>query len=70
MRRKFEILAVIILLCVVACFIYYEYTKPECVQTPQIKILYYSTPDSEMLNDEEDDISDTIQDEVIQNGTA
>ena len=65
MRRKLEILAVIILLCVVACFIYYECTKPECVQTPQIKVLYYNVSnDGQDFYD--DDISDTIKDEVIQ----
>lgn len=65
MRRKLEILAVIILLCVVACFIYYECTKQECVQTPQIKVLYYNVSnDSQDFYD--DDISDTIKDEVIQ----
>jgi hypothetical protein len=65
MRRKFEILAVIILLCVVACFIYYECIKQECIQTPQIKIIYYSMPSNQQKFDD-DDISDTIEDEVIQ----
>jgi hypothetical protein len=64
MKRKYEILAAIILLCIVSGFICYEYSKPECIQTPQIKILYYSIP-----NDHEefdmDDISDTIRDRRI-----
>lgn len=60
MKRKLEILAGIVLLCTVVGFVYYEISRPACVQTPEIKILYYNmTPDN-------DDISDTIRDEELQ----
>lgn len=63
MKRKLEILTGIILLCCVSGFVYYEYTKPKCVQTPQIKILYY-----DMSGDSQEFDEDDIQDEDAQNG--
>lgn len=64
MKRKLEILAAIVLLCTVVGFVYYEISKPTCVQNPEIKILYYNMPA------DNDDISDTVADEELQHANG
>ncbi len=64
MKRKLEILTGIILLCSVSGFIYYEYTKPACLQDSSMNFMLYTTDDDQ----DEDYYEDSTLDGMVQNG--